>query len=1072
MKTAHKAFLVCLFFAVITVFGLVLLPKNMAVYAVAPPTITTFTVNGSTTPAPIARNTNVTVTWAATNATSCIGYSSIATTNWNVVTLATSGSRSNVGTITTDRTLSIVCLGPGGRTSANVRVSVIPLPEVVIWLNEANGVVWVANNATATISWAATNATSCSVSPAQAFSTWSVGTKATSGTVGGVGPFTGSVITVRSLGITCVGPSGSDSDSLNVYNSSATTVPFVNLKANASNGPVTINSGDSVTLSWTSSNITNAATGCTASADVATTGWNGTKASTGSGVVIGPITSTRRLIISCARTGVGSSADQVYINVNPVIPSVPGVDLQVNSSNGPVSIQSGSPGTATWSTTNASACTAYATATITNWSGAKATNNAGGQSIIPTVQQSYASLQCSGTGGVQTDNVELNLFYICGNGALEPGETCDDGNIDNADYCNNTCTINQIGGGSCGYYQAGNFQNILGICTGTGTLFTSMGVNLLGSYFNTPANLNAFNARDISDANFLFLNSYSGTNAFDNSAILDNVHSYALQVARMLNQGKHIMLVTDGSENNSYTFTGYDAGGMYQILAQLGLMVVGDSGIGEVLLSPTAGTLLEYQNVRRMYLSSASRIIPRPGGATGNLFSFPPYPYTYTCQYSIASDQTPIGGLNPHPQAGWCVWGQVRFGNGATLDIVTSGAAFTPCVGGGVNTRGQIAHGFAEFACIPPSGTIRSRAAVVPAAQATCANINASTTYLNGSSLGFSVPNGISRQTQAGGAYVTWNNLATGNYTADAVSPAPPPNYVFQRGCWSSTDGTSGQDANSILTAGATVTYNLGMSLQPDWMQVVGGSLNAGGGSIDISVPINQTLLKKEPAVTQNSPVVSFGTTLTTGAGTVSEEGYNVTDNQQIPPANFSYYDYYSEQFGAKTTLSSGAADPIPSGGTVGVYVAGNTGNMTVSGTWDVANGQYVVIFVPGNLTISTNITVNEGGFLAFIVKGTVTVSENVGYSVPLVNPDKVTQANVTGIYVSDGQFITQGTTAAPDRQLIVAGTVVADGFTFNRDLEANNSSPGEMFIYRPDLWAVAPNELKEVDVTWTEVAP
>jgi hypothetical protein len=230
-----------------------------------------------------------------------------------------------------------------------------------------------------------------------------------------------------------------------------------------------------------------------------------------------------------------------------------------------------------------------------------------------------------------------------------------------------------------------------------------------------------------------------------------------------------------------------------------------------------------------------------------------------------------------------------------------------------------------------------------------------------------------------------------------------------------------------------------------------------------------ETLLKDDPTQNQNSPLVNYENLFSIGAGKVSTDGYLIKDGDQLIPASFSYYTYYYNRFGTKTRMNSGAVAPVS-----GVYEWLSPGDLTIRGTWNIPSGSSVIIFVPQgkNVVIDTNITVADGGFLAIIARNNVTVNDTVGYSTPVVNPNKITQANVSGIFIADGNFRTNPTAGGVDRQLILSGTFVAGSFTLQRDLEVNNINPGEMFIFRPDLWAHAPSELKEIEVTWEEVAP
>jgi len=83
----------------------------------------------------------------------------------------------------------------------------------------------------------------------------------------------------------------------------------VDLKANASDGPITISYDTSATLSWASTN----ATSCTASGD-----WSGTKANSGSEST-GNLTSNKTYTLTCTGPG-GSSSDSVTVNVSDTTP--------------------------------------------------------------------------------------------------------------------------------------------------------------------------------------------------------------------------------------------------------------------------------------------------------------------------------------------------------------------------------------------------------------------------------------------------------------------------------------------------------------------------------------------------------------------------------------------------------------------------------------------------------------------------------------------------------------------------------------------------------------------------------
>jgi hypothetical protein len=162
--------------------------------------------------------------------------------------------------------------------------------------------------------------------------------------------------------------------------SSTPAAPTVTLSA----GPANIGSGGSSTLTWSSTN----ATGCTASG-----GWTGTQATSGS-VSTGALTASTTYTLSC--TGAGGSASQsVVVTVGPRVTTVA---LSAN----PQTITAGDSSMLTWSSTNATSCTAS-----DGWSGAW--QPSGSVSTGPLTATTSFSLSCSGasTDG-QTVTVAVN----------------------------------------------------------------------------------------------------------------------------------------------------------------------------------------------------------------------------------------------------------------------------------------------------------------------------------------------------------------------------------------------------------------------------------------------------------------------------------------------------------------------------------------------------------------------------------------------------------------------------------------------------------------------------------------
>jgi hypothetical protein len=160
-----------------------------------------------------------------------------------------------------------------------------------------------------------------------------------------------------------------------------TPAPTISFSAN----PTSVVSGNGSTLNWSTTN----ASACTSSGS-----WTGSRATAGN-FSTGNLTASQTYTLTC--TGPGGSANQsVTVTVTP--PPAPTVTLTAN----PTSVLSGNPSTLTWSSTNATSCTANG-----SWSGSRPTSgNASTGNLI--ANQSY-TLSCSGPGGNASASVTVTI---------------------------------------------------------------------------------------------------------------------------------------------------------------------------------------------------------------------------------------------------------------------------------------------------------------------------------------------------------------------------------------------------------------------------------------------------------------------------------------------------------------------------------------------------------------------------------------------------------------------------------------------------------------------------------------
>jgi hypothetical protein len=157
--------------------------------------------------------------------------------------------------------------------------------------------------------------------------------------------------------------------------------------------------GGSSTLTWSSTD----ATSCTAS-NVGAEGsrWSGPKPTSGSDVR-GPLTATATYSLAC--TGPGGTASQavtITVTSNPT----PGPTLSLSAN--PTTVPSGGSSTLTWSSTNATSCTASNVgAEGGTWAGPKPTS--GSDVRGPLTATATYSLACTGPGGTASRSVTITV---------------------------------------------------------------------------------------------------------------------------------------------------------------------------------------------------------------------------------------------------------------------------------------------------------------------------------------------------------------------------------------------------------------------------------------------------------------------------------------------------------------------------------------------------------------------------------------------------------------------------------------------------------------------------------------
>lgn len=241
------------------------------------------TLNLTISPNIVARGGNATLHWSTANVTSCEKSGA-----WSGES-SPQGSQS-AGFRVTDTTFVLTCKGPDGIVEQSAVLSVGETPPTITL---AASPTTVKTGGSSTLTWSATNVTSCDKS-----GSWT-GAAAAQGAQS-----TGALATTATYQLTCRGPGGSVVRSVQVgVNASA---PTLSLAAS----PTTVKSGAGSVLSWSSAN----ATSCTASG-----GWAGTLATTGSSST-GALTQSTRYTLTCTGSG-GTASQTLQVNVTATQPT-------------------------------------------------------------------------------------------------------------------------------------------------------------------------------------------------------------------------------------------------------------------------------------------------------------------------------------------------------------------------------------------------------------------------------------------------------------------------------------------------------------------------------------------------------------------------------------------------------------------------------------------------------------------------------------------------------------------------------------------------------------------------------
>jgi hypothetical protein len=320
-----------------------------------------------------------------------------------------------IGKLNQDTVFGIFCTYDRGYITKSIKVNVyVPNPlKVEIKVNDQTERVLVFYNSGITLSWNAENAEKCEAFSSPEFENWKgeiplsgkrsilnitkdakFGIKCSNKyqtvekyvdvkiTFAGGGA--GGVVSSVSSGVTSGGGS--------TGGSSATTPSlYVNLKVNNQEGPINANVGDSITLSWQSTN----AEKCTVSASPYYQEWSGFKEPQGSMNINLTKTGTTTFSISCVDKDGKDAVDQVMVYVKESTLNK-FVDIKVNDLDN-FKVAKGSNVNVKWDSNGMNTCTVSASPYLQEWSGVKPVK--GETTLGPINQKTTLSISCLDESG-------------------------------------------------------------------------------------------------------------------------------------------------------------------------------------------------------------------------------------------------------------------------------------------------------------------------------------------------------------------------------------------------------------------------------------------------------------------------------------------------------------------------------------------------------------------------------------------------------------------------------------------------------------------------------------------------
>ncbi|MDO8565278.1 MAG: peptidoglycan-binding protein [bacterium] len=219
--------------------------------------------------------------------------------------------------------------------------------------NDSDGPVTITNGTSWNYSWTSTGATACQLTSPSGVS--GISLSGSDGPIAPGHPWYPATSTPTTLTLDCTNGTVTTQNSVVInITGLAPSAVTADIKANDSDGPVTITNGTSWNYSWTS-------TGATACQLTSPSGVSGISLSGNDGPIAPghswyPATSTPTTLTLNCTNGTVNATDSVVINITGLVPSAVTADIKANGSDGPVTVVNGTAWNYSWTSTGATAC--------------------------------------------------------------------------------------------------------------------------------------------------------------------------------------------------------------------------------------------------------------------------------------------------------------------------------------------------------------------------------------------------------------------------------------------------------------------------------------------------------------------------------------------------------------------------------------------------------------------------------------------------------------------------------------------------------------------------------------------